>query len=330
MFRSRIRQVRRTAPEQVVHILLELVDGAFRPGLQRVLEFRVLPQLDGMVRFAPPVVVRVVDVRPHTVQDLAAIQAPFEKDQVHEPSGFLGEPAHVMHVPVVQRVVDDGGQRVDAQQLLEHDEPADPAVAVGERVYLLEHPMRAGYLIGIVLEIRVDVEQPVHRLRNVFGQGHARRRGHIADDVGLRLVSSDVVYGFVGLSCAVLEYGVQVADEVLVHGLVGMVEDPAERDEVVPGLDRVVDADAFRPVHGERSGVEDLGGLPRREGGSLHVVGVPRELQLGGHVDAVGVARIPFRYESFHDPAAHCHAPTDCFILPFRLMASGVPMVSFL
>ena len=87
--------------------------------------------------------------------------------------------------------------------------------------------MRAGYLIGIVLEMRVDVEQSVHRLWNVFGQGHARRRGHVADDVGLRLVSSDVVYGFVGLSCAVLEYGVQVADEVLVHGLVGVVEDPA-------------------------------------------------------------------------------------------------------
>lgn len=142
--------------------------------------------------------------------------------------------------------------------------------------------------------MRVDVEQAVHQPRHVVGRGDADRGHGVAYDVGLLLVAADVVERVIGLPGAVLEDRVQPAHEFPVYWVVGVVEHPPERGEVVSRLDGVVDPDALRAVGGEGARGEYLRGLLGCEGRSLHVVGVPGELQLGGHVDAVGVSGVAF------------------------------------
>lgn len=278
--------------------------------LNALLEIPGLSEFAGIITFLPGVVVCVCNLTGgHTVHALRLIFVARAQQQISQPAGLLRESVERIHVPEVIAVADEWRHSVQPQAFLEHDEPADAAIAVGKRVHLLKHPVAHGHDERVVSQACVRAEHAFHELGYVCsrGCGGGGNTKPLNDFVVSSFVAADVAPRLLFLAGAVFENGVKTAHQRPVYRVIRVIEHVVERVKMVGGFNRVVYADLLAPVRKEAPGFENLCRLRFGECGTFHMVRVVRHEDLRPVEQCVADMPVPLGDEPILKSLLHAH-----------------------
>ena len=171
----------------------------------------------------------------------------------------IGQPASFVlpfgQAPVVVQllvILDEEGDDAMAETLLEGDEPADPAVAVLERMNALKLPVKPNDVVdGDGLGGLISGEQVFHAGGNILWLGGLKATDH----VGALLVVAHSEPRQSGILGSLFQDAVQFFDNGFGERRLRLVYHVVNSPEVVDGLDDVIHRDGL--VHGDGTGLKD-------------------------------------------------------------------------